>query len=51
VPSLAATIVLFIVYCFIDGYVARTVAGYWKEEGNLREADLVVEVRTRRGES
>jgi hypothetical protein len=31
-PSLAATIILFIVYCFIDGYVAKSVAGFWEEE-------------------
>jgi hypothetical protein len=31
-PSLVTTIVLFIVYCFIDGFVAASVAGGWEEE-------------------
>jgi len=31
VPSIATTIVLFIVYCFIDGYVAKNVATVWEE--------------------
>jgi hypothetical protein len=31
VPSVATTIVLFIVYCFIDGYVAKNVATVWEE--------------------
>jgi hypothetical protein len=30
VPSLATTIVLFIVYCFIDGFISRKVAGYYE---------------------
>jgi hypothetical protein len=28
--SLPVTIVLFIIYCFIDGYVAKAVGSYWK---------------------
>jgi hypothetical protein len=32
VPSLATTIVLFIIYALIDGFVAKKVAGYWEEE-------------------
>jgi hypothetical protein len=31
VPSLATTIVLFIVYGFVDGFVAKNVAKVWKE--------------------
>jgi len=31
-PGLATTIVVFIIYCFIDGYVAKGVAGFWEEE-------------------
>jgi len=31
VPSLATTIVLFIVYAFVDGFVAKNVAKVWKE--------------------
>ena len=31
VPSLATTLVLFLVYCFIDGFIARKVAGYYEE--------------------
>jgi|YelNatPaOPRAMG01_1025707.scaffolds.fasta_scaffold03275_14 hypothetical protein len=32
IPSIVTTIVLFIVYCFIDGFVAKNIAGYWEEE-------------------
>jgi hypothetical protein len=32
VPSLAATIVLFVVNAFIDGFVAKNVASLWEEE-------------------
>lgn len=32
VPSLATTIVLFIVNAFIDGFVAKNVASWWEEE-------------------
>jgi hypothetical protein len=31
VPDLATTIVSFIVYAFIDGFVAKNVASWWKE--------------------
>ena len=30
VPSWATTLVLFIVYCFIDGFIAKKVAGYYE---------------------
>jgi len=30
VPSLATTIVMFIIYCFIDGFIAKSVAGLWE---------------------
>ncbi len=33
VPGLATTIVLFIFNAFIDGFVAKNVAGWWKKEG------------------
>ena len=33
VPSTATTIALFIVNAFIDGLVAKNVAGWWKKEG------------------
>lgn len=39
VPSLYTTIVLFIVYCLIDGFVARAVAGRWVAIG--RRAEMV----------
>jgi len=39
--SLPTTIVLFIIYCLIDGYVAKAVGSYWREKGALGEADLV----------
>jgi hypothetical protein len=32
VPSLAITIILFIIYTFIDGFVAKNVASWWEEE-------------------
>jgi hypothetical protein len=31
VPSLPVAITVFIVYCFIDGYVAKAVGGMWEE--------------------
>ena len=30
-PNLPVTIVIFVIYCFIDGYVARAVGGIWEE--------------------
>ncbi len=32
VPSLATTIVLFVVEAFVDGFVAKNVAVFWEEE-------------------
>ncbi len=31
-PSIPIQIIVFIVYCFIDGYVARGVGGGWEEQ-------------------
>jgi vacuolar-type H+-ATPase subunit I/STV1 len=31
-PNLAVSIVLFVFYCFVDGYVAKAVGGNWEEE-------------------
>lgn len=31
-PSIPLQIIVFIVYCFIDGYVARGVGGGWEEQ-------------------
>ena len=31
-PSLASTIVVFLVYCFVDGFIARKVGGWFAEE-------------------
>jgi hypothetical protein len=31
-PNLAISIALFIVYAFIDGFIAKIIAGYWEEE-------------------
>lgn len=39
VPSLASTIAVFVVYCFVDGFIARTVAGWWEEESVAEDAD------------
>jgi hypothetical protein len=32
VPSIVTTIVMFVVYCFVDGFVAKRVAEYFPEE-------------------
>jgi len=32
VPSIATTIVMLIANAFIDGFVAKNVAGWWEEE-------------------
>jgi len=31
VPSLTTMIAIFIVYCFVDGYVAKSVSSIWQE--------------------
>ena len=31
-PNIAVSVVLFVVYCVVDGYVAKTVGGNWEEE-------------------
>jgi hypothetical protein len=31
-PSLVTTIVLFVIYGFVDGLIAKKVAGYWEEK-------------------
>jgi hypothetical protein len=31
-PSLVTTIVLFIIYSFVDGLIAKGVAGFWEEK-------------------
>jgi len=31
VPSWVTALVLFLVYCFVDGFIARKVAGYYEE--------------------
>lgn len=32
-PSMTVRVITFIVYAFIDGFVAKNVAGWWEEEG------------------
>jgi hypothetical protein len=32
IPSLTTTLIMFIVYAFIDGFIARKVADFWEEE-------------------
>jgi hypothetical protein len=32
VPSVVTTVVMFVVYCFIDGFVAKKVAEYYQED-------------------
>jgi hypothetical protein len=41
VPGLATVAVLFVANCFIDGFVARTVAGYWEEEYDDDNGEMV----------
>jgi multiple sugar transport system permease protein len=36
VPSLPTIAILFIVYCFVDGYVAKAVAQNWQEKAVLK---------------
>jgi len=31
-PNIAVSVVLFVFYCFVDGYVAKAVGGNWEEE-------------------
>jgi hypothetical protein len=31
-PNLAVAIIVFVVYCFVDGYAARNVGDGWEEE-------------------
>jgi hypothetical protein len=31
-PGLPGSAVMFVVNCFIDGFVAKSIAGYWREE-------------------
>jgi hypothetical protein len=31
-PNIAVSVVLFVIYCFVDGFVAKAVGGYWEEE-------------------
>ncbi|MEM3623463.1 MAG: hypothetical protein QXR76_06830 [Candidatus Bathyarchaeia archaeon] len=30
-PDLVTSIIVFVIYCFIDGFVSKKVAGYWEE--------------------
>jgi hypothetical protein len=32
-PSLATTVIVFIIYSFINGFIAKSVAKYWEEKG------------------
>lgn len=38
-PSIATTVVLFIIYAFIDGFIARNVADWWQEEPEIDEEE------------
>lgn len=40
VPSVATTILLFFIYAFIDGFVAKNVAGWWEEELEERGIEI-----------
>jgi hypothetical protein len=37
--NLPIAIILFVVYCFIDGYVGKIVGSHWEGEGNLNKTD------------
>jgi hypothetical protein len=41
VPGLATMAVLFVVNCFVGGFVARTVARYWEEEYDDDNGEMV----------
>ena len=30
-PGILATVAIFLIYCFIDGFVARQIAGHWED--------------------
>jgi hypothetical protein len=44
VPSIVTTIVLFVVYCFIDGFIAESIGSFW-EEKTEDEGENEVDVR------
>lgn len=31
-PNIAVSVILFVIYCFVDGYAAKAVGGNWEEE-------------------
>lgn len=31
-PNIVVSVILFVVYCFVDGFVAKVVGGNWEEE-------------------
>ena len=31
-PNIAVSVILFVFYCFVDGYVAKAVGGNWEEQ-------------------
>jgi hypothetical protein len=37
--NLPTVAVLFIIYCFIDGYIGKAVGGHWEGVGDLGKAD------------
>jgi len=37
--NLFVAIILFVVYCFIDGYVGKVVGSHWEGEGDLNKTD------------
>jgi hypothetical protein len=41
VPGLTTMAVLFVVNCFVGGFVARTAAGYWEEEYDDDNGEMV----------
>lgn len=36
-PNVVTTVVVLVAYAFIDGFLAKSIAGYWEEEGNEEE--------------
>jgi multiple sugar transport system permease protein len=42
VPSLPVAVVLFLLYCFVDGYVAKSVASSWQEARKMAHLNVSI---------
>jgi len=54
VLNLATLILVFIIYCFIDGFMAKSIAGYWQEEyeeatvSNISDAEAAIDANVKK---